>query len=90
MSHSEFTLADLRRILIEGAGVDAGVDLGGDIADRTFDALGYESLALLETVGRIEREYGVSLPDSIIVDVRTPAELIETVNAQITTIGAGA
>ncbi|MFD5756102.1 acyl carrier protein, partial [Streptomyces sp. NPDC127044] len=54
MSTSEFTLDDLRRILQEGAGVDEGVDLDGDILDEPFEVLGYESLALLETGSRIE------------------------------------
>nr|WP_202450985.1 acyl carrier protein [Streptomyces sp. SID4948] len=78
-----FTLDDLRRILLEAAGADEGVDLSGDIIDTEFEALGYESLALLETGSRIEREYDISLDDSALTDAVTPRGLIDTVNTQL-------
>jgi act minimal PKS acyl carrier protein len=81
MTDKEFTLDDLRRILLEAAGADEATDLGADILDTAFDLLGYESLALLETGGRIEREYGVSLDDdTLTTDALTPRALIKTVN----------
>ncbi|WP_225851278.1 acyl carrier protein [Streptomyces sp. HPF1205] len=83
METRQFTLDDLRRILLESAGVDEAVDLDGDILDLGFDALGYESLALLETGGRIEREYGVTLDDDSLTDGATPRSLIEAVNARL-------
>lgn len=83
MSTSPFTLDDLRRILLEAAGVDESVDLTGDIIDTEFQALGYESLALLETGGRIEREFGISLDDSALTDAVTPRGLIDIVNKQL-------
>ncbi|MFJ8108066.1 acyl carrier protein [Streptomyces sp. NPDC096132] len=81
MPAHEFTLEDLKRILREGAGADDGVDLDGDIVDTDFESLGYESLAMLETGGRIEREFGVTLDDDTVTDAKTPRELIEAVNA---------
>lgn len=78
-----FTLDDLRRILREGAGADEGVDLDGDIADAEFEALGYESLALLETSGRIEREYGITLDEEPLAAARTPQALVLLVNANL-------
>ncbi|GAA2502375.1 acyl carrier protein [Streptomyces thermolineatus] len=81
MSEQEFTVEDLKRILLEGAGADEGVDLDGDILDTDFEELGYESLALLETGGRIEREYGISLDDDVFTDHRTPRALVAAVNA---------
>ncbi|UWE10056.1 acyl carrier protein [Actinacidiphila bryophytorum] len=83
MSADRFTLADLKRILLEGAGADEEVDLDGDILDQGFEALGYESLALLETGGRIEREYDITLDDSVLSGATTPKALIEAVNAQL-------
>ncbi|MFF3752534.1 acyl carrier protein [Streptomyces sp. NPDC002018] len=83
MSKQEFTIEDLKRILLEGAGADEGVDLNGDILDTDLEELGYESLALLETGGRIEREYGITLDDDVITDNRTPRALIAAVNASI-------
>lgn len=82
MTDKTLTLEDLKRILREGAGADESVDLDGDILDSDFDDLGYESLALLETGGRIEREYGVSLED-VLAEAATPRLLIEAVNAQL-------
>ncbi|MER7487223.1 acyl carrier protein [Streptomyces sp. NPDC126497] len=79
-----FTFDDLKRILLEGAGAEEGVDLDGDILDTGFEELGYESLALLETGGRIEREYGITLDDSVLTDAVTPRLLIAVVNEHIT------
>jgi act minimal PKS acyl carrier protein len=79
MSDRTFTLDDLRRILLESAGAEEGIDLYGDIADTDFEELGYESLALLETGGRIEREFGVSLDDVNLSDITTPQALVTTV-----------
>nr|WSX75097.1 acyl carrier protein [Streptomyces sp. NBC_00899] len=83
METRHFTLDDLRRILLEGAGADDAVDLDGEILDLCFDELGYESLALLETSSRIEREYGVSLDDEELTDGATPRRLIDAVNDRL-------
>ncbi|MFE7649419.1 acyl carrier protein [Streptomyces phaeoluteigriseus] len=80
MSDRTFTLDDLRRILLESAGAEEGVDLYADISDTGFEELGYESLALLEAGGRIEREFGVSLDDVNLSDITTPRALVEAVN----------
>ncbi|MFI9723672.1 acyl carrier protein [Streptomyces sp. NPDC052396] len=86
---AEFSLEDLRRILREGAGTDEAVDLDGDILDSDFAELGYESLALLETAGRIEREFGVTLDDDLLTEIRTPRALIEAVNSSLVPAQAG-
>ncbi|WP_331719217.1 acyl carrier protein [Streptomyces sp. NBC_00158] len=83
MSKQEFTFEDLKRILLEGAGADEGVDLDGDILDTDFESLGYESLALLETGGRIEREFGITLDDDIFSDHSTPRSLVEAINESL-------
>ena len=82
-----FELEDLKRILLESAGADETVDLDGDILDRSFDELGYESLALLETGRLIEREHGITLPDSALTDSGTPRTLIEAINEHIAAAG---
>ncbi|MFF1560774.1 acyl carrier protein [Streptomyces sp. NPDC058279] len=83
MSKQEFTIDDLKRILLEGAGADEGVDLDGDILDTDFESLGYESLALLETGGRIEREFGITLDDDVFVDNSTPRSLVAAINESL-------
>ncbi|OKI62000.1 acyl carrier protein [Streptomyces sp. MJM1172] len=87
MSAHEFTVEDLLRILREGAGADEAVDLDGDILDTDFESLGYESLAMLETGSRIEREFGVTLDDDTLTDARTPRALIEAVNGALAPSG---
>lgn len=86
MSHTPFRLDDLRRILREGAGADETVDLEGEILDTDFDALGYESLALLETGSRIEREYGIALGDDTLAPNSTPRALIQAVNGELAAV----
>lgn len=70
-------------LLRECAGEDESVDLDGDILESTFEDLGYDSLALYNTVSRIERDYSVSLPDEIVAEAKTPAGLLERVNAEL-------
>lgn len=83
MAKQEFTLDDLRQVLRRSAGADEGVDLDGDILDTTFEDLGYDSLALLETEGHIRREYGLRLEDDTLTAAPTPRHLLTAVNAHI-------
>ncbi|QES39600.1 actinorhodin polyketide synthase [Streptomyces venezuelae] len=83
MSEQRFTLDDLKRILVEAAGADEAAPPDDDILDTTFGDLGYESLALLETGGCIEREWGIALDDDTLSDALTPRELIRTVNERL-------
>lgn len=78
---SVMTLADLARILRESAGEEESVDLDGDVADTSFTDLGYDSLALLQVVGQIQREYGITLPDEAVAHAETPGDLLALVNA---------
>ncbi|MEU6844690.1 acyl carrier protein [Streptomyces sp. NPDC046716] len=86
MSASAFTLNELRTVLLEAAGTDEDVDLAGDILDTDFEQLGYESLALLETAGRIERTHGIALDEEALADARTPRQLIDLVNTHLTAV----
>ncbi|OLR93228.1 acyl carrier protein [Actinokineospora bangkokensis] len=75
------SLDDLKRVLVESAGVQAGVDLDADILDTPFDDLGYDSLALLEAVARITREHRITFDDDAAATSRTPREFLALVNA---------
>ncbi|MEU2791245.1 acyl carrier protein [Streptomyces sp. NPDC007100] len=77
------TVSDLFTLLRECAGEEESVDLGGDVEDVAFDNLGYDSLALLNTLGRIERDYGVRLGDDAVEKATTPRALIEMTNAAL-------
>ncbi|MFF2789752.1 MULTISPECIES: acyl carrier protein [unclassified Streptomyces] len=78
-----FEIQELVRLLRECAGEEESVDLEGDILDTTFEDLGYDSLALFNTVSRIERDHCVELPDEVVTEARTPGELLGLINAQL-------
>jgi acyl carrier protein len=81
MSESKtLDLADLTRLLRESAGEEEGVDLDGDVLDTEFTELGYDSLALLQVIGRISREYGIEVPDDAAAEAETPRALLELIN----------
>ncbi|MFF7726122.1 acyl carrier protein [Streptomyces sp. NPDC008001] len=82
------TVDDVRRILVECAGVDDSIDITGDIADRPFDELGYDSLALMESAAQIKQEFGVVVPDDELVEAETPQALIDLVNGLVTETAA--
>jgi minimal PKS acyl carrier protein len=85
----QLTLDRLRDILERCAGADSDTPVLDDSGiDVTFPDLGYDSLALLNTLGRIEIEYGVRLPDDTFADeTLTPRTLIERVNQAASTAG---
>jgi act minimal PKS acyl carrier protein len=83
MTSGEFTIKDLRRILHEASGESADADVDLSTMDTDFIQLGYDSLALLETGSRIEREFAIKLDDSTLFDSPTPRALIEAVNAHL-------
>ncbi|OLR89622.1 hypothetical protein BJP25_05795 [Actinokineospora bangkokensis] len=78
MTPTEFT-----EVLRAGAGGDAPAETGADFLDTTFEELGYDSLALLETLSRIERSHGVSLPDEVIGELTTPRSFLDLVNEHL-------
>ncbi|WP_409181505.1 acyl carrier protein [Amycolatopsis sp. VS8301801F10] len=73
------TMEELRAILVECAGPTE--ELAGDLADAEFAALGVDSLAVIETAARIRQRLGVVVPDAVVADLRSPAELLAAVNA---------
>ncbi|MEC3952020.1 acyl carrier protein [Nocardia sp. CDC153] len=76
----QFTLEDLRGIMRTSVGVEEGIDLDGDISDADFEDLGYDSLALLELTGEVQRQFGVVLPGDIVADMPTPRKAVEIIN----------
>lgn len=77
----DLTLDDLFRIFKEGAGAVENAEPAADLADTPFAEIGYDSLAMLETISRLEREYGVSLSDDDVHEAKTPRLLLQLVNA---------
>ncbi|WP_329297169.1 acyl carrier protein [Streptomyces sp. NBC_00659] len=73
-------LTDLITLLRECAGEEEGVDLDGDILDVPFAELGYDSLAVLQTTGRIERDFEVLLDEEAVDEAETPRVYLELIN----------
>ncbi|MEU6143268.1 acyl carrier protein [Streptomyces sp. NPDC047081] len=88
MSQTTFTLDDLKRILLEGSGAPEGGGLDDDILDTDFSDIGYDSLALLETASRIEREYGIELDETVVGDATTPRAFVDAVTTHLAATAA--
>ncbi|GAB3888124.1 acyl carrier protein [Kibdelosporangium lantanae] len=82
----KFTMADLVRIMRAAAGEDESVNLDDHVLERSFSDLGYDSLAVMETASRVEREYGVALPEETMAALETPTEFVDVVNGQLATL----
>ncbi|MBP0460086.1 MULTISPECIES: acyl carrier protein [Streptomyces] len=77
------TLAELTALLRECAGEDEGVDLDGDTLDTPLAELKYDSLAVLQTAGRIECDYGIRLSDDAVAEAHTPRLLLDFINESL-------
>ncbi|MFD8526730.1 acyl carrier protein [Streptosporangium canum] len=78
-----FTLDDLKEVMRACAGVTESVDLDSDIADVTFEDLGYDSLAVLEMAAKLQNHLGVVIPDDVAEQLPTPRALAEYVNVRL-------
>ncbi|QKV93071.1 acyl carrier protein [Streptomyces sp. NA02950] len=83
MSKHVFNIDDLKGILHEGAGEPEGPGVETATIDLEFEELGYDSLAVLETCTRIEREFGVALDEEVLAQARTPRALVDVVNKHL-------
>jgi len=77
----EFTIDELLAIMRQAAG-DWPVPPGGD-TDASYRDLGFDSLATLETLVRIERSVGAKLPEDLIQPTTTPRQVVTAVNALV-------
>ncbi|MEU7480435.1 acyl carrier protein [Lentzea sp. NPDC042327] len=80
---SALSIEGLKEILNEAAGDDDSFKQGQDILDIPFLELGFDSLALLETVALIKRKHGVAIADDEMAYLETPRQLLDKVNGQI-------
>lgn len=77
---AKLTITDLTDLLRECAGEDEAVDLDGEVLDTSFTDLGYDSLAVLQTTGRIERDYNLTLDEDAVSESETPRQYLDLVN----------
>jgi act minimal PKS acyl carrier protein len=77
------TMDELRAILVACAGGEDIEALSGDVSGVSFDELGYDSLALIETAAKLKLEHSVEITDEQITEVRSPGELLGLINDRI-------
>lgn len=77
------TIEEFYDVIVASAGASDATWIGEDRYDRTFDELGYDSLALIEAVARIEEKYGVSIPEEQVAEQKTPRSMLSLVNTAI-------
>ncbi|OIK06000.1 acyl carrier protein [Streptomyces monashensis] len=76
-------LTDLAALLRDAAGDGEGVPLDEDTLDTLFMDLGYDSLALLQVTGVIERDHEVILDEVALDEAETPRQYLDLVNAAL-------
>ncbi|MFC8042148.1 acyl carrier protein [Nocardia sp. NPDC057353] len=76
----EMTVDDVRRILVASAGNPDREVTDAEFEHVLLEDLGYESLALIEAAAQIAREFGTTVPDEQLTEVKTARELADLVN----------
>jgi act minimal PKS acyl carrier protein len=80
---ANFTHADLQAILDKCLPDDEAVRLESGNLDTDLEELGYDSLVIAELAVRLHDDYGVSIPDDVLDDLKTPAALVMYVSPRI-------
>ncbi|NEB73964.1 acyl carrier protein [Streptomyces sp. SID14478] len=76
-------LTELAALLREAAGGDEGTALDENTLDTLFLDLGYDSLALLQVTGVVERDHDVTLDEEALADAQTPRQYLDLVNGAL-------
>ncbi|TRV73194.1 acyl carrier protein [Streptomyces sp. 130] len=76
-------LTDLAALLRDAAGGDEGAPLDEAAQDTLFLDLGYDSLALLQVTGVVERDYDVTLDEEALDEAQTPRAYLDLVNGAL-------
>jgi acyl carrier protein len=82
---AQFTLADLRQILINRIGIDEE-DIPDD-PDATFDSIGLDSLAVMELQLEVEQRYGFRISEEDAEKIRSLRESVDYVNSKLAELG---
>nr|WP_203600828.1 acyl carrier protein [Streptomyces sp. SID10853] len=76
-------MTDLATLLRDAAGDGGSVPLDEAALDTLFLNLGYDSLALLQVTGVIERDLEVTLDEEALDEAQTPRQYLDLVNAAL-------
>lgn len=77
-----FTIVELKTMVQEIAAVDLdGSRLSEtELLDQPLKQLGCDSLAMLDVTAEIERVYGISIPDDVVLTLKTARQVLDFVN----------
>ncbi len=78
-----FALNDFKRIVGDAAGLHLALDIDGSSLDVPLTELGFDSIAMLEVAMLLQEEIGVTVPDELLVRLRTPREVIDYVRGAL-------
>jgi len=80
-----FTLFDLLQLLRESADQDSGVAVIVDEnnADRTFDELGFDSLAIFNVAAQIEERYSIQIGYDVMAETKSPRALFSLIQRRL-------
>jgi acyl carrier protein len=73
---ASFTLDDLQAILDKCRPDDEAIRLNDDNLGTDLGELGYDSLVVAEFAVRLHDDYGISIPDETLDDLKTPGALV--------------
>lgn len=76
----EFTTSQLIH-LMRASGILSTEQLPDDLEESRFDDLGFDSLALLELIAKIEKQLDIGIPDDGLGRMTTPGAAVRYVNA---------
>jgi act minimal PKS acyl carrier protein len=80
---AQITLENLQDIMRECAGEEEAAQPFDKAADELFVDLGYDSIALLETQSRVNRQYDVEISEDDLADLTTPREFVDFLNTML-------
>jgi act minimal PKS acyl carrier protein len=78
---AQLTLEALIDLFNQCNGDEDPVEPTPDVLDIAFDALGYDSLTLLNGISKLERQYAIELPETVTAEAKTPRELLALVDS---------
>jgi act minimal PKS acyl carrier protein len=73
------TLEVLIELLNECDDWENEVEPTPDVLETPFDALGFDSLTVLNAISQLERRFAIELPESVTSDAKTPGRLLAAV-----------
>jgi acyl carrier protein len=81
MTQQTFSFEDLKRILVERAGLEEE-DVVED-PDATFDDMGLDSLSFIEIQMAMQEEYGINVPEEDADQITAVGQAIDYVNRRL-------